>query len=92
MRRARDLAHELLGLILEPRSSGDGFAITGVSPGSRAQQIGFRPGDRLIAINGRKLADDDDLRRAIVDLRRRTRASVVVQRGTGRYHVSIPLV
>ncbi len=44
-----------------------------------------------IGINGRPLANDEVLRRSILDLRGRSRALVVVQRGAGRYHVAIPL-
>jgi hypothetical protein len=46
----------------------------------------------LLAINGRALRDADALRRAVLDLRGRTQALVVVQRGAGRYHVTLPLV
>ena len=63
-----------------------------VRPGSATQQIGIRRGDLLLVLNGRQLRNDADLRRAVLDLRGRTRALVVVQRGVGRYHVVIPLV
>ena len=88
----RTLAREQLGLVLDDASHSDGFEITAVQRGSRAERIGFRAGDRLIAVNGRRLAGNDDLRRAIIELRGRQRAVVVVQRGSDRYHVTIPLV
>ena len=88
----RTLAREQLGLTLDETARADGFEITGVQRGSRAERIGFRAGDRLIAVNGRLLSGNDDLRRAIVELRGRLRAVVVVQRGSDRYHVTIPLV
>jgi serine protease Do len=88
----RTLAREQLGLVLDEAARSDGFEIKGVQRGSRAERIGFRAGDRLIAVNGRRLGGNDDLRRAIVELRGRQRAVVVVQRGSDRYHVTIPLV
>ena len=87
----RALTQERLGLRLAELPGPEGFEITEVDPTSPAGQIGFRSGDRLIAVNGLRLAGNDDLRRAIVDLRGRRRAIVVVQRGGGRYHVTIPL-
>jgi S1-C subfamily serine protease len=90
--QVRLLANDALGLTLAERTQGEGFRIAGVRPGSHAAKIGFRAGDRLLRVNGRWLGASDDLRRAIVDLRGRTRAVVLVQRGSGRYHVTIPLV
>jgi serine protease Do len=88
----RALARDFLGLELESHKPGPlGFAITEVRPGSIAARIGFMPGDRLLRLNGLRLRNNDDLRRAVVDLRGRDRASVVVQRGAGRFHVTIPL-
>jgi serine protease Do len=88
----RDLARRLLGLSLDAKGQDLGFRVSAVDPASSAFQIGLRPGDRLLAVNGRPLEDDDDLRRAMVDLRLRRMVNVVVQRAGGRYHVRIPLV
>ena len=60
--------------------------------GSGAARIGLQAGDLLLAVNGLPLQDAKALRRSALDLRGRSRALVVVQRGTGRYHVTIPLV
>jgi serine protease Do len=83
------LAEQLLGLRLE-RTRGV-LTVTGVRSGSGAAQIGVQPGDLLLAINGRALADDAALRRSLAGLRGAGRALIVVQRGNGRYHVTIPL-
>ena len=85
-----DLGERLLGLRLEPHEAG-GFRVVAVAPGGGAARIGLEPGDRLLAVNGRALEDPDALRRAVLDLRGRPRALVVVQRGRGRYHVTVPL-
>jgi serine protease Do len=85
------LVEELLGVTLRVREGG-GFAVETVRAGSGAARIGIQPGDLLLAINGRRLLDDETLRRSTLDLRGRDRALIVVQRGAGRYHVTIPLV
>jgi serine protease Do len=84
------LVNELLGLGLEPVPRG-GFTVTRVRPGSGAAQIGLRPGDVLLAIGGRALADAEALRRAVLGLQGYPRALIVVARGNGRYHVALPL-
>jgi S1-C subfamily serine protease len=88
--RVPDLAEQLLGLRLAP-AAGGGFRVESVRSGSGAAAIGVEDGDRILAINGRALAGDAELRRAVLDLLGRPRALVVVQRGRGRYHVTIPL-
>ena len=84
------LAERLLGLRLRPRAGG-GFMVDSVRPGTGAARIGFEPGDLVLGINGLELADASTFRRAVLDLRGRDVALVVVQRGAGRYHVSVPL-
>ena len=85
------LVKEMLGMKLQPRE-GRGFLVSSVRVGSGAARIGIQPGDVVLGINGRPLDDEDALRRLALDLRGRSRALVVVQRGAGRYHVTIPLV
>jgi serine protease Do len=85
------LALELLGVELRPREGG-GYEVARVRDGSGAARIGVQPGDVILGINGRPLDNDEVLRRSILDLRGRSHALVVVQRGAGRYHVTIPLV
>jgi S1-C subfamily serine protease len=85
------LVEGLLGVTLEP-SQGGGFAVRKVREGSGAQRIGVQSGDVLLAINGVGLDNEEALRRSVLDLRGRSRAQIVVQRGSGRYHVTIPLV
>jgi serine protease Do len=88
--RIPDLASQLLGLELEPLPGG-GYRATAVRAGSGAARIGIEPGDAILALNGRALADAAALRRGLIDLLGRPRALVVVQRGRGRYHVAVPL-
>jgi serine protease Do len=82
---------EMLGMDLQPNPAG-GYRVRSVRDRSGAAQIGIQSGDIVLGINGRTLEDDDALRRSVLDLRGRSHALVVVQRGAGRYHVTIPLV
>jgi Do/DeqQ family serine protease len=84
------LAERILGLALVGVDGG-GFRVKSVQAKSRAAQIGFQSGDVLLGINGRPLEGTGALRRAVLDLQGRARAQVVVQRGGGRYHVTVPL-
>jgi serine protease Do len=88
---AEQLVRDLIGVELAPLPDG-GFVVRSLRAGSGAARIGIQPGDRLLGINGQALTGADALRRSALALRGRTRALLVVQRGTGRYHVTIPLV
>jgi len=85
-----ELAEQLLGLRLraDPKA---GFVVTSVRPGSGSARIGLAPGDLVLAIDGRALESADAFQRAVLGLRGLPRAVLVVQRGSGRYHVPIPL-
>jgi serine protease Do len=85
------IANRLLGLELEYSSSSEAFEIADVISGSAAETLGLRKGDYLIGVNGVELANPADLQRGIARLRGRARALVVVQRGPGRYHLTLPL-
>jgi serine protease Do len=85
-----EVATQLTGLALRPARD-MGFEIESVAAGSGAARIGLRPGDLLLAINGRALDDADALRRAVLTLRGHASAQIVVARGATRYHVALPL-
>ena len=90
-REIGELGDRLLGMALEAREDGQGYDVTAVTAGSGAERVGVQAGDWILGINGKGLTTAEALRRAILDLRGRTRALVVVRRGRGRYHVTIPL-
>jgi S1-C subfamily serine protease len=85
-----ELAEQMLGFSLESAPQG-GFRVTSVRSGSGAHRIGIERGDLILGINGKPLGGEEALRRSILELRGRDRALIVVQRGMGRYHVTIPL-
>jgi serine protease Do len=84
------ILRERLGVELAPAERG-GYAVRSVRRDGGAARIGIQPGDLILGINGRPLQGAEDLRRSALDLSGRSRAQVVVQRGSGRYHVTIPL-
>ena len=85
-----ELGEQMLGMHLR-LVPGGGFAVREVRRQSGAARIGIEAGDRLLGINGKALDGEEALRRAVLDLRGRARALIVVQRGRGRYHVTVPL-
>lgn len=85
------IAHSRLGLELEHAVQEQAYAIRSVREGSGAEALGLRAGDFLLQLNGEVLRDYESLRRGIAKVRGRTRALVLVQRGPGRYHLTIPL-
>lgn len=91
-----DLARHFLGMKLVPEL-GPGFKISELAPDYPAAYLGIRPGDTVVGINGRTLTGRDELRRAMVDLRRdyastnaRNRVLLVVRRGVQQRHFSLP--
>ena len=83
------LLREKLGVDLRVLPGG-GCEVVAVRQGSGAARIGIRRGDLVLGINGRPLDGEEALRRAALDLQGLSGALVVVQRGPGRYHVTIP--
>lgn len=85
------LTYALLGLDLDFSNRERAYGIRDVREGSAAEALGLRSGDFLLRVNGVVLTDAEALRRGIARLRGKSRALVVVQRGPGRYHLTIPL-
>jgi len=86
------IASRKLGLDLDLSAKAGSFEITAVAPDSAAAKLGLRAGDHLLRMNGVTLASREDLRRAVARLRSSARALIVVQRGPGRYHLTLPLI
>jgi serine protease Do len=88
--RIREVGEQLLGMRLGAPGEA-GAEVEAVRAGSGAARIGLQPGDRILGINGRGLTSASVWRRVALELRGRSHALVVVQRGRGRYHVTVPL-
>ena len=65
--------------------------ISQVRSNSPSARRGLSTGDLLLAVNGLALTNEEALRHAMLNLRGRDRALVVVQRGIGRYHLTLPM-
>ena len=92
----RNMALQYLGMNLSQKIS-NGFKINKLDANSPAAFLGIRGGDVLLRINGRGLRDIDDLRRAMVDLRRdyismhaQNRVMLLLRRGRHVRHFSLP--
>jgi len=86
-----NIVGRMLGLELKLSEPHRAFELTDVESASAAESLGLQAGDFLIGINGVALSSHEDLRRAVARLRGRSRALVVVQRGPGRYHLTLQL-
>lgn len=63
--------HYELGAVVDVRSTDDGLEVLAITPGGAAERMALKRGDRLLAINGARLADVADagaiLQRAMRD-------------------------
>ena len=91
-----DLVEQFLGMKLVP-GVGPGFKISELKPDYPAAFFGIVAGDTVLGVNGRTLTGHDELRRAIVDIRRdyastnaRNRVLLVVRRGAQQQHIALP--
>jgi serine protease Do len=87
---SEELANRLLGVHLKQHQNG-GYEVTSVRRKSAAEGVGLQEGDLILGVNGVPLQNAEALKRAMLNLRGRERALVLVRRGPGRYHVTIPL-
>ncbi|MEX6505603.1 Do family serine endopeptidase [Jiella sp. M17.18] len=53
------------GITVTPSDDGAGVVITDVDPDSAAADKGMRPGDTIVAVNGKSVASQDDVRQAL---------------------------
>jgi len=89
--RLPELASTLLGMELAETKPG-GFAVAKIRPRSGAARVGLVEGDRVLSLNGILLQKKEDLYRAALAMRGKPFATLVVQRGGGRYPVQMPLM
>lgn len=79
-REALTLAREAAGRSATTSSGKDGFRITSIERGSLLEEVGIRPGDVIVSVNGRPVTGPDDGRRLYADLKHEEKIWVVVDR------------
>jgi serine protease Do len=80
-----DLAREL-GL---PGGS-RGLAVTGVEPGSAAEQAGVREGDLIVSVNGQQVNDVSELKAALGMSKKDESTRLRIRRGGGYLFLAVP--
>jgi hypothetical protein len=71
-----------LGIVPDYSYEGDGFRISGVTPGRPGDLAGLRSGDILIAFNNARIADIYDYMRLMREFHPGDKAAVTVMRGS----------
>lgn len=75
-----------------PGAPTDGFVVRRTDRAGYARAAGIRPGDVLIAANGRALRSPDDALDAFIAARHARSVSLQFRRGDGRYTVQVELL
>jgi general secretion pathway protein C len=71
-------------------SGSEGYLIGASAPQELLQQVGLRPGDVIVSVNGFTLGDEGNDIAALQEFRNSGAASIVVQRGVQRFTVNYP--
>lgn len=75
----------------ESSTDGSGAALMQVQPGGPADQAGLRAGDIVLAINGKKISDSNELITQTTALKPGTRAEFSVRRGSEQKKIPVVL-
>ncbi len=86
-----ELARSMLGTQLSERSQA-GYRVAKVRTDSAAARAGIQRGDIVVRIGGQILTGPDEFRRAVLGLRGKYRALLVVERGGRHYPVTVSLL
>lgn len=78
-----------LGVVPDYSYEGDGFRISGVTPGRAGDLAGFRSGDILIALNNARIADIYDYMRLMREYQPGDKVEVTVKRGSEEMVLSV---
>jgi general secretion pathway protein C len=71
-------------------ADGEGYRIGAAAPAELLQQVGLRPGDVIVSVNGHTLGQEGSDIAALQEFRNTGAASIVVQRGAQRFTVNYP--
>ena len=84
-----EVLERIVGLTVTP--AGEGLAVERVTSGSLAAEKGLRPGDRVLAANGQRVASAEELGREVLRGLDRGGLLLAVQRGRFVYNLDFPL-
>ena len=84
-----EVLERIVGLTVAP--AGEGLAVGRVTPDSLAAEKGLRPGDRVLAANGQRVATAEELGREVLRGLDRGGLLLAVQRGRFVYNLDFPL-
>jgi Do/DeqQ family serine protease len=87
-RLIESLAWERLGLRV--KDARGAVAISGVRPGSVAQEVGLETGDVILRVNNQPVANTEVFREALLTARRGRSVLLLVRRGRYGYHITLP--
>jgi S1-C subfamily serine protease len=68
-----------------------GAVVDSVVPGSPADRGGVRPGDKIVAIDGKKISSSEDVSAAVTARKPGEQAKVTVERGGARRNLTVAL-
>lgn len=88
---ARSGSRPYFGSIPDFGKEGTGYAISGVSPGSPADQGGLKGGDMIVELGGQKIGSLDDFDLALRDFKPGEQIEVVVLRAGERVTLQVTL-
>lgn len=69
--------------------AGPGVRVSGVSPGSPAQQAGAKEGDRILKFGDREITKLEDLQQALMEAKPNVKVIVVILRGDQRLELEV---
>jgi serine protease Do len=87
--RGLDVLASAVGLAVSQGSNG--LVVDRVEARSRAARAGLEPGDRILAANGQRLSDREQLGREVLRALDRGTLSLVVGRGRYAYNLNLPM-
>ena len=82
-----------LGLTVAPKAGTEGVVVTNVDPEGTAAEHGFKTGDVILEVSGKKVGSAGDVRNAVQAAEKSTRRTVLmrVKSGDATKYVSLPV-
>ncbi len=88
--KQRGVLIDRLGLKPVTKGASDGYTIGPQAPVSLIQQLGLKPGDVIVSVNGHPLGNEESDLAAMQSYQSTQRATIVVDRGDQQFTVSYP--